>query len=240
MSVECPVCKSANCSSVGEKEGCAIHRCTSCSTYFVSRYDRAKAEALYEGYHTTKTYVSKPKSKMRRSLRRVQRLKAQYGGKRFLDVGCNVGFTVEAARQVGYEANGSDIDPKAIEIARQMHPQCTFHSGGFEALKQAGLKFDVIYCAEVIEHTSDPISFARELAGLLTPGGILFLTTPDGGHMLRPRDFMQWNEVCPPQHLVWLNRGSLARVLKEAGFDTVRYRLNLKPGLRAFATKSAA
>ncbi len=232
MTSTCPVCQSNNLTHVGEKNRCMVSRCQDCATYFVSQYDPKVSAAIYDDYIHTPAYARKPEKKMRRGRRRLAWLKAKCGGTRFLDIGCNVGFAVEAAREAGYEAHGYDIDAAAIEQARTRFAGCHFHSG---ELDQVVGTFDVIYCAEVIEHVPDPHAFARQLFRLLAPGGTLFLTTPDSGHWRRTRDFMRWPEVIPPEHLVWFNKKSLAQVLTRAGFKAVRYRLNFKAGIRALA-----
>lgn len=236
----CPACASSHLAPAGEKNGCTLSHCLDCKTFFASDYEAETSSALYNDYAPNTMYVSKPASKTRRAKNRLARLKRKFGGSRFLDVGCNVGYAVEAARQVGYQATGIDLNPKAIELAKQMFPQCRFFSGYLDQLIAAGEKFDLIYCAEVIEHVPEPHGFAAQLAALLAPGGAMFMTTPDSGHWRRDRVFANWHEVFPPEHLIWFNRTSLAMVLKKAGFDDVRYRFNLKTGLRAYATKKAA
>ena len=231
----CPACHSTQATRIGEKNSCTVHQCAACETYYVSHYDPAASAAIYNDYKPTEGYISKPDKKLRRARQRLARLKKQFGGKSFLDVGCNVGFAVAAAREQGYEAHGHDLDPVAIEQARKLFPDCTFHTGDLAAIAR---KFDLIYCAEVIEHVPDPHSFAAQLAALLNPGGALFMTTPDSGHWRRDRNFMQWREVIPPEHLTWFNRKSLADVLGKSGFADIRYRFNFKPGLRAFARRA--
>ena len=42
----------------------------------------------------------------------------------------------------------------------------------------AAERFDYVVCTEVLEHTSNPFGAAEELARLLRPGGLLFVTVP--------------------------------------------------------------
>ncbi len=232
----CPACQSSAVELTGSKNNCTIHHCTSCGTYYASECDPAAVAALYQEYARTQNYSGKSDKKMRRSRRRLAMLRKRFGGKTFLDYGCNLGYAVEAAREQGYEALGFDIDAPTVERARVLFPDCHFRYDNLVALEG---KIDLLYCAEVIEHVPDTRAFAAQLARLLSPGGVLFLTTPDGGHWLRTRNFLNWNMVIPPEHLVWLNRRSIRLVLENAGLSDVRFRLNLKPGLRVFARKAA-
>jgi SAM-dependent methyltransferase len=43
--------------------------------------------------------------------------------------------------------------------------------------------FDVILCAEVLEHVLEPVAVVREFSRLLKPGGQLWLTTPHGAYL---------------------------------------------------------
>ena len=61
-----------------------------------------------------------------------------------------------------------------IELARQ--PTARF-TGPAEDLAAAGEQFDVILNMEVIEHVADPAQFAATCAGMLKPGGLMFVAT---------------------------------------------------------------
>ena len=51
----------------------------------------------YKG--TSEGYFTKEKKKLARSRRQLARLRRMVAGRRFLDIGCNGGFAVEAARE---------------------------------------------------------------------------------------------------------------------------------------------
>ena len=68
-----------------------------------------------------------------------------------LDVGCAMGFLVEALIDRGVDAYGIDISEYAIgEVRADVRPRC--HVGS--ALEPFGRHFDLITCVEVIEHMS--------------------------------------------------------------------------------------
>ena len=92
--------------------------------------------------------------------------------------------------------------------------------------------FDVVYSSEVIEHVPDVRSFARTIARLLRPGGVLYITTPDLTHWSQPRDLHRRSGFGPPAHCVYFTPQSLIGLLDGAGFDLVRRRLAFKPGIK--------
>lgn len=99
-----------------------------------------------------------------------------------LDVGCGGGLLSEALAREGALVTGIDLAPQVLEVAR-LH---LFESGltidyreiSVETLAaEAPARFDVVTCMEMIEHVPDPASVIAACAGLLKPGGRLFLST---------------------------------------------------------------
>ncbi len=100
---------------------------------------------------------------------------------RLLDVGCGAGLAAEALAQRGFDVLGLDAAAETIAVA-QAHAagqglRLAYRVGAPEDLLAERLRFPVVTALEVIEHVPDPAAFARTLAGLLQPGGLLFLST---------------------------------------------------------------
>lgn len=223
-----------------------LFQCQDCGLVWLDPLpDPAGVQAMYDDAYdgATSSYFGKVAQKLKRSRGRVRYiarlLPGGAGGKTFLDVGANGGFMAEAARQAGFTATGIEPDPVSVAYAREHYPAITMLHGLLEDSAIAPQSFDVAYCSEVIEHTTDSNRFVAKLAAVLRPGGLLYLTTPDIGHWRRPRKIDQWDGFCPPAHCLYFNPKSLAMLLHRHGFDVIRKRFAWKPGIKLVARRRA-
>lgn len=103
------------------------------------------------------------------------------------DVGCGTGaFTIGATLR-GYQATGVSFDERNQQMAARRAAMCGASTSVFDVLDVRQLDsredfrgaFDVVLCAEVIEHIADDQKLMRDMAACLKPGGRLLLTTPN-------------------------------------------------------------
>jgi 2-polyprenyl-3-methyl-5-hydroxy-6-metoxy-1,4-benzoquinol methylase len=81
--------------------------------------------------------------------------------------------------------------------------------------------FDAVTCLEVIEHLRDPQAALRQMHGLLRPGGVLALTTPDAGSLHARLSGRRWVHF-HRDHLWYFDRASLGTLASRAGFEILR------------------
>ena len=239
--MSCPVCLS-NCGvNIGSKNGYELVSCGKCGLVFVDPAPEvAQIEALYDGFQKTGAYLRKLKKKEFTSVLKLARLRRYLTADRstFLDVGCSVGATVGAARRLGYQATGIDLDRNALEHATRLFPDCEFLPMTSIELARQGRQFGLVYCAEVIEHVADPHEFLSSLIPLLKPQSILYLTTPDAAHRTVPRDFLSWKRVTPPEHIRYYARKSMTRLLESHGIEVVKFLWSHRSALRVIGRKA--
>jgi 2-polyprenyl-6-hydroxyphenyl methylase/3-demethylubiquinone-9 3-methyltransferase len=103
-------------------------------------------------------------------------------GGRVLDVGCGGGLLSEALALSGADVTAIDLAPELLKIAGlhrlESGVQVDYRRSSIEALAASGeAPFDAITCMEMLEHVPDPAAVIAACAGLLKPGGRLFMST---------------------------------------------------------------
>ena len=103
-------------------------------------------------------------------------------GKRVLDLGSGEGFGASILADNASEVLGIDVDERTVEHARLnwASPGVSFEVGS--ALDLSALhegSFDAVVAFEIIEHLADQDRMLAEVARVLTPDGLLIVSTPD-------------------------------------------------------------
>lgn len=143
-----------------------------------------------------------------------------------LDLGCGDGVLAAALDAAALTA--ADVSDVALERAAARLP-----GAGVVALEPdaplplADNAFDLVLCAETIEHVRDPQLLLSEARRVLRPGGRLALTTPAHSRLtgldVLVRGFERRFPPLSP-HLRFLTRRSLAGLLRDLGFRPGRVR----------------
>ncbi|MEJ1335487.1 MAG: class I SAM-dependent methyltransferase [Candidatus Sedimenticola sp. (ex Thyasira tokunagai)] len=236
--MSCPLCTEENKTALGIKNGWTWVRCTDCGLSYIDPLPTSEElRDYYSLYGVNKKNIKNANRKVRRFKRKFWPLLFLTKGRSFLDVGCNTGFAVEAARSLGCEATGIDLSDEAIDIAKKSFKHCRFFNVTIEEFAKTEKQYDIISCAEVIEHVTDAHSFLDKIHSLLKAGGILYLTTPDAGHFRVPKSFLEWNDVSPPQHTMLYTKKNIKKLMSEHGLDVLYFQPMLKPNIRLVAKK---
>lgn len=101
-------------------------------------------------------------------------------GRRILEIGSGMGGTSVALALAGAYPAATEYNPAYCHIsqlraARHALPLPVINAAG-EDLPFAGQVFDLALCWDVVEHVQDPSDLLAELARVLRPGGLVFLT----------------------------------------------------------------
>ncbi len=100
-----------------------------------------------------------------------------------LEVGCAEATFLRRveAENPSLKCAGSDVDVETLRAAKRQHPQLALVAARAEALPFRQGAFGTVVMLDVLEHVSDDHRAIREIAGVLTAGGCLVLTTPHHG-----------------------------------------------------------
>lgn len=149
------------------------------------------------------------------------------GGGRLLDVGCNEGRNLVFYRQAGFKPEGLELNAHAAEAARRR---------GFMVYETdlahltPSLPFDRLVLSNVLEHMLDPRATLADVRRLLVPGGEVWISLPNRRSWQRRLFGRRWINWHVPFHITHFDSESLARLLKESGFEVVSLR-NISPAL---------
>ena len=128
-------------------------------------------------------------------------------GLRILDIGCGGGLLSEPVARMGATVIGADPSEKNIGIAsthaRQSGVEVDYRAVTAEQLAEAGETFDVVLNMEVVEHVADVNFFMTTCAGMVRPGGLMFVATIN-----RTMKAMALAIVGAEYVLRWLPRGT--------------------------------
>lgn len=146
-------------------------------------------------------------------------------GGSFLEIGCAGGDVLDRLARSGRRVRGIELSRAACEQAWARGLD-VFH-GTLEEY-DPGERFDMVFMAHVIEHVIDPVATMRRVAGLLKPGGVCYLETPNAGALDARVWKSSWGLIHYPRHLYLFDRATIRRLVEGAGFgiEAIRSEVN--------------
>lgn len=152
---------------------------------------------------------------------------AEAAPKRVLDLGCSSGHLGELLRVAGHEVIGVD--------SRKMEGVADRLDGFIEADLNAGLPhevgtdYDVVLCADVLEHLVDPGALLTRATSVLAPGGVIMVSVPNVAHwyprlkIALGRFDYERRGIFDADHVRFFTRRSFERLARASG-TRVRHR----------------
>jgi SAM-dependent methyltransferase len=140
-----------------------------------------------------------------------------------LDLGCGDGRLTAYVR--ARSLVGADVSEVALARARARLPGAELVLvDPDEPLPFGDGSFDLVLCAETIEHVRDVQLLLSEVRRVLRPGGWFAVTTPAHSRLTALRLLVRgWESEFQPlsPHLRFFTRRSLEELLAEMGFEVV-------------------
>lgn len=194
-------------------------RCKVCSLIYVNPI--AKVSKINQDYSQRKN-LDVPivtRARLRAAKAQLELVKKFKTGVRLLDVGCGEGFFLFHASRCGYVTKGVELSQGAAAHA-QRNFGLDIDVGPFEDLTFPANHFDVITMWQVLEHLPYPSTVLREAYRILSPGGMLVVTTPDIESPLARIFGKKWWNI-RMLHVNQFSAKTLRSMLENAGFKNI-------------------
>ncbi|MEX2283272.1 MAG: class I SAM-dependent methyltransferase [Gemmatimonadota bacterium] len=208
--------------------------CTECGTLY--RNPREKADAVVETYEqeqadavVLESLFEAQKRSYRRQADELRRLAGRTGSG--LEVGSYVGAFLAAAREVGWDFEGIDVNADAAEFARGkgLHAD----AGSLDTVS-VQRQFDAVAIWNCFDQLSDPRATLAQAFALLSTGGILAIRVPNGQCYRRWRNggrpglvaglVLAHNNLLGFPYRQGFTPTSLSQILERAGFRVEQIR----------------
>lgn len=228
-----------------------IHQCRKCGFRQIRpRLTRKELDVIYpDEYFDSKAEIGF--SDYDRQAQRYERVayflaknirKLVPSGGRLLDVGCALGFLLQALRRyISLSVHGIEISPFAAYYAQKKYG-LDVKCGVLEEADYPSGYFDFVIQKDLLEHVPRPRAHLIESHRILKPHGCLWLTTPNGEANLSPLLYLSRESqnsrkdelpLMGQGHLSFFSKDHLMRLFGECGFEVIYMRnIGIRRGLR--------
>ena len=162
-------------------------------------------------------------------------------GASVLDLAAAQGNFSLTLAEMGYQVTWNDLREELVDYVRMKHEHGVIAyapGNAFEA--QFPALFDAVVATEVLEHVAYPEKFLARVANLTRPGGVIVVTTPNGGYFrnslpglsdIPDRTEIESRQFLPDAdgHLFLMHAEELITVAKDAGLEVEKLILFTNP-----------
>lgn len=206
-----------------------VVECSECGLVF--RNPRERADEIVETYQdeapSQEALASLFDQQFHFYQPRAARLTRLAGGTgNVLEVGSYVGGFLRAAEEAGWRARGIDVNAEATAFARSRG--CSVQECALEDFHSRE-RFDAIALWNCFDQLAEPHAALEHVRSLLAERGLIAVRVPNGAfyaHTRRrnrglARAVLAWNNLASFPYRHGFTANSLARILKENGFEIV-------------------
>jgi len=205
-------------------ESLRVVRCRLCGLVYVT--PQPESETYGEEYFTRprekggRTFIENREGLERFFDGRLAAIERYRTPGRLLEVGCALGYLLNAARKRGWDATGVEISEFAAKYARARFGHRVL-CGRLEDLPLDEASFDVVVLRDVVEHAPDPKALLKCCHRVLVPDGLLALSTPNFDSLYARIAREAWVHLKPGEHLFLFGPGTLSAMVGACGFRVV-------------------
>ncbi|MEC5145175.1 class I SAM-dependent methyltransferase [Chitinophaga sp. 212800010-3] len=144
-------------------------------------------------------------------------------GASVLEIGCGPGNITRYLLQQrpDLQITGIDLAPRMLELARENNPAATFLLMDARNIGHITQRFDAIMCGFCLPYLSpeESAQLIRDAAGLLLPGGIIYLSTMEEDE--RNHSGIRTNSAGDELFIYYHQAAGLETALSDAGFSGI-------------------
>jgi hypothetical protein len=231
VDVPCPACESSQEESTFVKQGFRYVLCGGCGSLYVSpRPPEERLSAFYleaESVRFWSTHFYKQTADARRvkmfrpraELAREVATRYGSGHGRLVDVGSGYGIFLDEARTLDWfdSVIGIEPNPDLASVCRSIGVPVIEKQ--VEAVVEGECVADLATAFEVLEHVYDPHTFLVAMRNLLSPRGLIMLTTLTVSGFDIQVLWEHSKSVHPPHHINLLSLEGISTLVRRAGLQ---------------------
>lgn len=236
---QCRVClKPLSSYPVGQKNSVHFIACKDCGSVMADPFPmQEQIDAFLDTLKPDPTHAANPAGEMLYVKKVIARLTKDRPGRRFLDVCCRQGYAVQAARELGFEAQGIDAHEFFVQFARRHYGAEHFSHTTVADYAITGQQADVIFAAQSFCEQVDLETYAESLSKILSPKGVMYIDEPDGNSLWLSKNVDRWPFAAPPINFIYLSYVGLQSLLARHGLRLEKKKFFWTPFMRLVVTK---
>src|ERR1035437_219948 len=218
--LNCPSCKSSLYEIEFNKGKFLGKKCSNCSLIYLSP-NISNIESIYNSENPesspSKYYEMTRDIDYKTFVSRLLLLEKYAKKESILDIGCNVGTFLEAARDNKW-SNILGIEPIPSSAKKGQEKNIPIINDFFtkDIANSNANKFDAVYLGDVIEHLANPNQMLSYINIVLKQDGFLMIVTPNYESLVAR--FLQYK---PHEHILYFTKYSLENILKSNNYCVI-------------------
>ncbi|NQU52829.1 MAG: class I SAM-dependent methyltransferase [Bacteroidetes bacterium] len=202
-----------------------FEKCDDCGLIWRTEDSMALSKDYEQEYFDSKKYDKRREHKVKKSGWLIDIANLHHKNiNSILEVGCSIGYTLEAAKNRGIKHLGIDISKFAVDYCNNIGLNAS--NATFDELKADGKKVDLIFKQHVLEHFKDPFNVLKDCHELLNEQGLILILVPNSNykraHKNREKHRFYSKKGVGAEHYVYFNYTNLTSVLEACGFKVVQ------------------
>lgn len=114
------------------------------------------------------------------------------------------------------QVRGIELSGSAVSYARANYG-LDVHHGTLEDAEIPPASCDIVVMWHVLEHLPDPVAALRQIAEIVTPGGLILAAVPNFGSFEARLFSRRWYSLDAPRHLIHFTPDTLRSAASRAG-----------------------